>query len=302
MQPGTTTGINGATTHRSNGGATTKSNNRERRSTHRSNRATGSSAREQRNNREPQLRITEKPKEKRSKGATGSDNREHRSTHRPAGTYGSIYPQTDGVTTNGSTEQPGVTDCQQAEPTTRGNGETAGATRHRNLREQQPKATDHQQEQQNKRGQHRTHPWTHRPTTHRPTKAKTGQEGIRDGATWRRRPRIFVRFFSAPRFFGHLRGPKWRKRSDADQGESAGPSLRNGDRLTPRGLFAGANRNPRALPGNTSPLTLKSAQNRRRAPKRGTAKEETPINITGPRGSETRKRGRGQKRENRRKR
>ena len=102
--------------------------------------------------------------------------------------------------------------------------------------------------------------------------------------------------FSAPRFFGHLWGPKWRKRSDAAQGESANPSLRNGGRLTPRGLFAGANRNPRARPGNTSPLTLKTAQNRRRAPKRGTAKEETPVNITGPRGSETRKRGRGQKR------
>ena len=113
-------------------------------------------------------------------------------------------------------------------------------------------------------------------------------------------PTTYFRWsFSAPRFFGHLWGPKWRKRSDAAQGESAGPSLRNGDRLTPRGLFAGANRNPRALPGNTSPLTLKSAQNRRRAPKRGTAKEETPINITGPRGSEPRKRGRGQKRENR---
>ena len=214
IQPGPTTGSNEETTRGRNRGPTAgsnnrerRSNNRERRSTHRSNRATGSSAREQRNNREPQLRITEKPKEKRSKGATGSDNREHRSTHRPTGTYGSIYPQTNRVTTNGSTEQPGVTDCQQAEPTTRGNGETAGATRQRNLREQQPKATDHLQEQQNNRGQQRTHPWAHRPTTHRPTKAKTGQEGIRDGATWRRRPRIFVRFFRPPAFSVTCGGP-----------------------------------------------------------------------------------------------
>ena len=117
MQPGPRTGSNGATTHRSHGGATTGSNSRERRSTHRSNGTTGSNAREQQENREPQPEATGKPEEQRSKGTTRSNNRKQRSTHRITGKHGSSSPKTHRPPMHGAAEQPGATDWQQPEAT-----------------------------------------------------------------------------------------------------------------------------------------------------------------------------------------
>ena len=109
-------------------GATTGSNNRQRRSTHRSDGTTGSNAREQRNNREPQPGITEKPREQQSKGTAGENNRKQQNTHRTGGTYGSSNPQTHRPTGHGATEPPGATIESNGAPT--GAAEQPGATIH----------------------------------------------------------------------------------------------------------------------------------------------------------------------------
>ena len=166
---------------------------------------------EQRNNREPQQGTTEKPQEQRSNGATESNNRERRSTHRINGTHGSSSPQTHRPSEQRNNREQHTGSNQKQRP-----GATGKSQEKRSNRTARGNNREHRSTHRSNGATGSNNPHTHRPTSLLPTNPKrpeTEQQRIHNEATWRRCPRIYLRFFFGPLAFSFTRGAVMAKTS-----------------------------------------------------------------------------------------